>query len=190
MLTPLVSSEIQAHHLMLEDLTADGAMYQLPMKMDMRVPDVLMLEMTHGTVVINMIPLLAHQDGLVMKKLTNALWLTQVMDSEVNQPVTNSAKFQAPIKPTDIDAILLPILAKNVRLVQTLVAIKIELLHAQLHAKMEMILLNSLNATKLTQINQNARNVKKDNHLDVKQEVRPVNNAHQSQNYSNVIKRL
>jgi len=73
-------------------LIADGAMFQSLMKMDMRVPDVPILEMTHGTVEINMIPLPAHQDGLVMRPQTNALWPTQEMDSEVNQPVKTTAK--------------------------------------------------------------------------------------------------
>jgi len=86
------------------DLIVDGAMFQLLMKMDMKVPDVLTLEMTHGIVEINMILIPALQDGLVMRAQTNVLWLTQVMDSEVNQLAKLSAT--AIMVSINIDAIL------------------------------------------------------------------------------------
>merc|ERR1719386_680888 len=50
-----------------------------------------MFVMTHGTVVINMILLLAAQDGLVMRPLDNALWPTQEMDSVASQDALNTA---------------------------------------------------------------------------------------------------
>jgi len=84
------------------DLTVDGAMYQSLMRMDMREPDALMLEMTHGIVVINMILLLAHQDGLVIKPLENVLWPTQEMVLEVNQLAKTTANQE--VKPS-IDVI-------------------------------------------------------------------------------------
>lgn len=60
-------------------MTVVGAMFLLHMRMDILEPDALMSVTTHGTVEINMILLLAAQDGLVMKKLENALWPTQEM---------------------------------------------------------------------------------------------------------------
>lgn len=56
-----------------------GAMFLSHMRTDIPEPDVLMSVTTHGTVEINMILLLAAQDGLVMKQLENALWPTQEM---------------------------------------------------------------------------------------------------------------
>ena len=60
-------------------MTVVGAMFLLHMRMDILEPDALMSVTTHGTVEINMTLLLAAQDGLVMRKLENALWLTQEM---------------------------------------------------------------------------------------------------------------
>jgi hypothetical protein len=60
-----------------EEKTVVGAMFLSSTQMDMRVPDVLMSVMTHGTVVINMIPLHAAQAGLVTRPEDNASWPTQ-----------------------------------------------------------------------------------------------------------------
>lgn len=64
---------------MSEELTVVGAMFLSHMRMDILEQDVLMSVTTHGTAVINMIPLLAAQDGLVMRKLENVSWPIQEM---------------------------------------------------------------------------------------------------------------
>lgn len=67
-----------------EELTVVGAMFLSHMRMDMREQDVLMSVMTHGTAEINMILLLAVQDGLVIPLLENVLWPIQEMDLVAN----------------------------------------------------------------------------------------------------------
>jgi len=170
-----------------KDLTVDGAMFQSLMKMDMRVLDVLMLEMTHGTVVINMIPPLAHQDGLVTKLLENVLWPTQVMDSEVNQHARITADHTQDQDPaqdqTPTDVILPHIPAINVKK-EIPVVIKIEMSLAA--TARTLIQLNSLNVTELTQNNQNVSNALRIKRTDANQEVRPVTAVPQSQTFSNV----
>ena len=135
-----------------------------------------------------MIPLHAPQDGLVMRRVENALWLTQVMDSEVNQPVKTTASHMAQLM-MNTDAIVPAMNAKNVNKV-ILDAHKIDLQHAQT-AKMAQIQPNFSDATRLTQTNQCVKNARKEERTPpvACQEVKPVAAAHQSQNFSNVIRR-
>jgi len=171
------------------DQTVDGAMFQSPMKMDMRVPDALMLEMTHGTVEINMIPLPAHQDGLVTRPLENVLWPTQEMDSEVSQLVKTTAKDQAQDQvhtQTNTDAIPPAISAKHVRR-EILDAAQTDQPNAQ--TARTQIQPNSINVTELMLTIQNVRPAQRVTQPDVCQEVKLVTVAHQSQIFSNVIQR-
>ena len=135
-----------------------------------------------------MIPLHAPQDGLVMRRVENALWPTQVMDSEVNQPVKTTANHMAQLM-MNTDAMQLVIPAKNVKMA-ILDAHKIELPHVPT-AKMAQIQPNFSDATRLTQINQCVKNARKVERtpLVACQEVKPVAAAHQSQNFSNVMRR-
>jgi len=161
------------------------------MLMERKVPDVPMLEMTHGTVEINMIPPLAHQDGLVMKHPENVLWLTQEMDLEVNQlakiTATLDQTHQAQDMMTNTDAIQPAILVINVRK-ETLDAALIDqalvlTVKIQIHP-------NFSDAIRPTQNNQNAKNAKREIQLLVAcKELRPAIAAHQNKNYLNVMKR-
>jgi hypothetical protein len=163
-------------------------MFQLLMKMDMRVLNALMSEMTHGTVVINMIPPPAHQDGLAIELLESALWPTQEMDSEVNQPVKTTANHQDHITKLNTDATL-P--ATNAR------SAKKEILDANLieakpviTARMAQTQLNSSDATRPTQNNQNVKCAQRVTQLLVAlKEVKPVNHVHQNRSFTNVMKR-
>jgi hypothetical protein len=173
---------------MLEDPTVDGAMFQSLMKMDMRVPSALMSEMTHGTVVINMIPLPARQDGLAIEHLTSVLWPTQEMDSEVNQPVKTTANHQDHTTKPNIDATLPVTNARNAKMEMKDVK-QIEPKPA-ITARMAQTQLNSSNATRPTQNNQNVICAQRVTQLlVVHQEVQPVNHAHQNKNSLNVTKR-
>jgi hypothetical protein len=66
-------------------------MFLSPMRMDMQVPDVPMSVMTHGTVVTNMIPPHAAQDGLATRRVDNASWLTQEMALVANPDAQTTA---------------------------------------------------------------------------------------------------
>jgi hypothetical protein len=163
-------------------------MFQSLMKMDTRVLNALMSEMTHGTVVINMIPLLAPQDGLAIELKESALWPTQEMDSEVNQPVKTIAKDQDHTEVTNIDATL-PVTNARSAKTEILDANLIEAKPA-ITARMAQTQPNFSNATRLTQNNQNVKCAQRVTQLlDVDQEVKPVNNAHHRKNFSNVMKR-
>jgi hypothetical protein len=158
------------------------------MKMDTRVLNALVSEMTHGTVVINMIPLLAPQDGLAIELKESALWPTQEMDSEVNQPVKTIANHQDHTTKPHIDATL-PV--TNARSAKTEIP-DANLIEAKpaITARMAQTQLNFSNATRLTQNNQNVKCAQRVTQLlDVDQEVKPVNHAHQSKNFSYVMKR-
>jgi len=141
-------------------------MFQFHMKMDEEVLDVLMLEMTHGIVVINMILLLALQDGHVMRPQENVLWPIQVMDSEVNQLAkitANHIQVQAHMVETLIDATSHHSSVKNVRKV-ILVAAQIEEPNAQT-AKPQLICFSD--ATEQMLNNQNVKNAQRVTQLDV-----------------------
>jgi len=138
----------------------DGAMSQSPMKMDMKVPDVPISEMTHSTVVINMIPPPAPQDGLVMRLQANVLWPTQVMASEVNQPVKLTAMSHQPQDRTrHLDATLPTTSVKHViRVMKD--APKTNQLPAQT-ARIQTQIQTTTNVTELIQIIQNVVHAKK-----------------------------
>jgi hypothetical protein len=176
--------------MMLEDLIADGAMFQLPMKMDMRVPDVLMLEMIHGTVEINMIPPPAPQDGHVMLNQENVLWPTQVMDLDQSPLVKTTANHIQDHQAQEMintDAILPTILVINVRMV-ILDVTQIDQLHVAIART--QIQLNSSNVTEPTQTTQNVNPALKMILKVACHKVKPVTVAHQSHNFSSVIQRL
>ena len=165
----------------------DGAMFQSLMKMDMRVPSALMSEMTHGTVVINMIPLPARQDGLAIEHLTSVLWPTQEMDSEVNQPVKTTVKEDHQVIP-NIDATLPVTNARNAK--KEMKDVNLIEPKPAITARMAQTQLNSSNATRPTQNNQNVICAQRVTQLlVVHQEVQPVNHAHQNKNSLNVTKR-
>jgi len=170
---------------LVQDQTVDGAMYQSLMKMDMREPDVLMLEMTHGIVVINMILLLAHQDGLVIKPLENVLWPTQEMVLEVNQLAKTTANQE--VKPS-IDAIPQLVSAKNVKK-EILDVTPIETLPVETANPNQDQLPRCSNATKLIQNNQHVMNAQRIRQLGACQEVKLVIAALQSNIFSNVIQK-
>jgi len=157
------------------------------MKMDTKVPDVPMLEMTHGIVEINMIQQLAHQDGLATNRLENVLWPTQEMDSEVNQPAKTSAN-QTQVDKLNTDATLPATNAKLAKM-EILDVILTEPVLVET-ARMAQIQLNFSSATRLTQNNQNARCVTRRTQLVAPKEVKPVNHAHQRKSFSNVTRRL
>jgi hypothetical protein len=170
---------------MVTDPIVDGAMCQSLMKMERREPDVLMLEMTHGIVVINMILLPVHQDGLVMRELVNALWQTQVMVLEVNQLVPISANHMALIL---IDAILLLVSVKNVKL-EILDVIKIETLHVETVYHQFLQQVKNSSAIKLIQNNQHVISAQRISKMVVNHTVKPVLAVIQSKNFSNVIQK-
>jgi hypothetical protein len=170
-----------------QDQTVDGAMFQLLTKMDMREPDVLMLEMTHGTVVINMIPLPAHQDGLVMRTLESALWPTQVTDSDRELPARTTAMDQSHHqKMTNLDAILPAINAKSAtRMI--LDVHQTEPLNAP--TARTQIQINFTNVTGPTLRLQNVMHVKETKPKAANQEPVPVTAAISQQIYSSAIQR-
>jgi len=158
------------------------------MRMEEREPDVLMLEMIHGTVEINMIPLLAHQDGLVINMPDNALWPTQEMDLEVNQPAKTSANQTDQQEEIPIDATQLTIHAKLVKR-EILDVTQTEPLLVET-VQMAQTQLKCSNVTKLIQNNQNARCALREIQLPaVDQEVKHANNVLQRKNFTNVMKR-
>jgi len=137
-----------------------------------------------------MIPLPAHQDGLVTKLHINALWPIQEMDLEVNQLATITAKVEAQ-QQTIIDAILQLESAKNVKKEIQDVA-QTDLLNAQtahLNHQLHQIISISSNVTKLIQSNQNAKSAQKVKQKAAKTKEQLVRHAIQSQNFSNAIQR-
>lgn len=178
----------------LEEQTADGAMFQFHMKMDVQVLDVLMLEMIHGIVEINMIPLPAHQDGLVIHHPENVLWLIQEMDLEVNQLVKITVLDMDHTQVQDhmmipIDAILQLVSVRNALMPLIQDVDQIDLLNAttvNLHHQIQLI---NINATKLMKLIQNVRNVQMTNKKDAIHKLKFAKVAIQSKNFSNVIQR-
>jgi hypothetical protein len=143
--------------------------------------------MTHGTVVTNMIPLPAPQDGLVMLTQRNALWLTQEMDSVVNQLVITSAKLDQ-TSPILIDVIPPSVSANHVKKVIPDVAQidQFNVATANQHHQNQAL---SSNATKLTQKIHSAKNAQRIKPKVAKNIPKHANNAMQNQNFSNVMKR-
>jgi hypothetical protein len=158
------------------------------MKMDTRVPIVLMSEMTHGIVEINLIPLPAHQDGLVMRLLDNASSALQVRDSDPELPVkTTAIQFHQRKKITG-DAILLHTCVKNVAMILQ-AAQQTEELNA-LTARAQIPPKIFSNVIKLTQIIQSAKSaIARTELLVAHNNLRPVNHVPQSQIFSNVIQK-
>jgi hypothetical protein len=175
-----------------EDQTVDGAMSQSNMKMDIKVPDALTLEMIHGTVEINMIPLPAHQDGLVILHQENALWPIQEMDLEVNQLVKITALHMDHIQvhPVQIliDAILQLVYARNVKIRLIQGVAQTDLLNATIVPHNQITRVSS-NAIRLTQQIQNARNAHLTLQRDVMSNLKLAKAATHHKNYSNVIQR-
>lgn len=162
-------------------------MSQSLMKMDIKVLDVLILEMTHGTVEINMILLHAHQDGLAMSTLINVLWPIQEKDLVLSLLVKTTAKDQDQSLKINIDATLPATSARNAKK-EILDAHQIEPLNATTAKTQIHQIKVSINATRLTQTNQlviNALTL----HLVALQKLTLANNAIQNQNSSNVIQR-
>lgn len=166
----------------------DGVMFQLNMKMEKKVLDVLILEMIHGIVEINMIQQLALQDGLAILQQVNVLWLIQEKDLEVDQFVTISAKDMTMV--ILIDAILLLVLVISARKVMLDVA-QIEMFNVlivpQFHQN-QIIIINT-SVTKLILKIQNVKNALKRIQKVAKINKPLVLNAIQSKNSLNVMKR-
>ena len=101
-----------------------------------------------------MIPLHAHQDGLVMNQLVNVLWPTLVMDlvQELHAKTIVDQSHQS--KKINTDAILLTIFVKNAQRMMIRVAHQIEALSAQT-AKTQ-ILQDFTNVIELTRTTHNA----------------------------------
>jgi hypothetical protein len=159
------------------------------MKMDPREPDVPILRINHGTVVINMIPPHALQVGLVMSKKINASWLLQEMDLEVSQLANPIAKVQYQSKP-HIDVIQQNTFAHNVKMVMK-VATRIDPLHA-ITVRTQILQTQARrnkSATRLIQNIQNASTAKMVKQV-AKLVVNAVNNAMKSKSFTNVIPRL
>jgi hypothetical protein len=170
-----------------QDQTVDGAMFQLLTKMDMREPDVLMLEMTHGTVVINMIPLPAHQDGLVMRTLESALWPTQVTDSDQELPARTTAMLdQTHHQKTNLDAIL-P--ATNAKSATRMILDVHQIEPLNVPTARTQIQTNFTNVTEPTLRLQNVMHVKETKLKAANQEPVPVTAAISQQIYSSAIQR-
>lgn len=176
-----------------EEITVDGVMSQSNMKMDTRVLDVLMSEMTHGIVEINMILQLVLQDGLVMKQLENVLWLTQERVSVVNQlviiTVLDTDHTQDQVDQILIDAILQLEHAINVKIKQIPDVAQIEMCNAAtvlLHHQIPHI--NS-NVIKLMLKIQSVRNAQMINRTDVNPNKLHAKVAIQNKSSSNVIQK-
>jgi len=184
--------ELTSHSLSIQDMetdqTVDGAMFQSLMKMDIREPDVLISETTHSTAEINMIPPPALQDGLVMSLPTNVSWPTQVMASEVNQPVKPTAMSHQPQDRTrHLDATLPTTSVKHViRVMKD--APKTNQLPAQT-ARIQTQIQTTTNVTELIQIIQNVVHAKKVR-AAANPNKKPVKVVHQSKNSLNVTLRL
>lgn len=123
-----------------------GAMFPSNIKMEPKVPDVLISVIKSGTVVINSIPLNAVQAGPVMKHRSNALLPTQVTDSEVSQAAKNTAAHTMDHHNTDV--ILPATHAKNAKMVIK-DAVQTEQLNV-MNARIQIVQKCS-NATKLIQ---------------------------------------
>jgi len=152
------------------------------------VLDVLMLEMIHGIVEINMILQPALQDGLAILQQVNVLWLIQEKDLEVDQFVTISAKDMTMV--TLIDAILLSVLAISARKVKLDVA-QIETFNALIVPQFHQIQITIINTsvTKLIQKIQSVKNAQKRIQKVAKINKPLVLNAIQNKNSLNVMKR-
>jgi len=163
-------------------------MFQSSTKMERKVLDVLMLEMTHGTVEINSIPPPAPQDGLVMNLPTNVLWPSQETDSVQELPVNNTAATQDQIHTkTNIDAIPLPIPATSARRVMMKTAHQTEELLA-ITARTQ-IQLSSSSVTELTKTTHNASHAQRTLPLVACPKLKPVTVALHHQNSWNVIQK-
>jgi len=127
----------------LEDQTVDGAMFLSHMRMDMREQDALTSVMTHGTVVINMILLLAVQVGLVILQLENVLWPIQEMDLVANPLVKTIANHNQ--DQIHIDVMLQAIHVIHVNLLTQDVA---QIEHQNVKTVKIQILLHSTDATR------------------------------------------
>jgi len=150
----------------------------------MKVPDVLMSVMTHGTVVTNMIPLHAAQAGLVTSRLDNASWLTQETVLVASLGARTTADHTQDL--THTDATLPAIPATPVSQV-TLDVAQTGQLNAE--AVLTQIQASSTDATKPIQIIHSASHVTIRTPLTVNQEPRHATVALQSQNSSNVTPR-
>jgi hypothetical protein len=158
------------------------------MKMERKVLDALMLEMTHGTVEINSIPPPAPQDGLVMKLPTNVLWPSQEMDLVQELPANNTAATdQTHQEETNINVIPLPIPVISARRVMTQIAQQTEELPA-ITARTQ-IQLSSSSVTELTKTTHNANHAQRTLPLVACPKVKPVTVALHHQNLWNVIQR-
>jgi hypothetical protein len=125
----------------LEDQTVDGAMFLSHMRMDMREQDALTSVMTHGTVVINMILLLAVQVGLVIPQLENVLWPIQEMDLVANPLVKtianhNQDQIHIDVMLQAIHVIHVNLLTQDVAQIehQNVKTVKIQILQILLHS--------------------------------------------------------
>ena len=137
-----------------EELTVDGAMLEFIIKVEEQVPNVLMLEMTLGTVAISMTRILVLQDGHAIAHHINVLWPNQVKVSVVKTNVRNIVV----VKRTPTDAIPPTILAKHAQKESQVVA-QIE----QQHVRTARIQLHQLstNAIRPTLRTQNVTNVRR-----------------------------
>jgi len=144
--------------------------------------------MTHGTVVTNMIPLPAPQDGLVMLTPRNVLWLTQEMDSVVNQLAITSAKDTDQTSPILIDVIPPSVSAKPVKRVIPDVA-QIDQFNAETANQPHQNQAPSLNVTRPIQRIHSAKNAQRMLPKDAKINNKHANNAIQKLSFLNVMKR-
>jgi len=141
--------------------------------------------MTHGIVVINMIPRPALQDGLVMKPVINVLWPIQVMDLDQELLANNTAKLTH-MTTTNIDVMKLTGFVKSAR--KTLpIAIPIEELHVV--TVKTQIQTSSSNVTELTQRHQSVMLAQKVKLTVANQELVPVTVVLHHQISSNVIQK-
>jgi hypothetical protein len=154
------------------------------MRMDMKVPDVLMSVMTHGIVVTNMIPLHAAQAGLVTSRLDNASWLTQETVLVASLDAKTTADHTQDQTHTDATPPATP--AMPVSQV-TLDAAQTEQLNVE--AARTQIQASSTDATKPIQIIHSANHVTTRMSLTVTQEPRHAMLALHHQSSSHVMKR-
>jgi len=141
--------------------------------------------MTHGIVVINMIPRPALQDGLVMKPVINVLWPIQVMDLDQELLANNTAKLTH-MTTTNIDVMKLTGFVKSAR--KTLpIAIPTEELHVV--TVKTQIQTSSSNVTELTQRHQSVMLAQKVKLTVANQELVPVTVVLHHQISSNVIQK-
>jgi len=170
---------------MFEEPTVDGATLISSTMTEPKVPSVLMSVITHGTVLINLIPLNAAQDGLVTRLLKNASQLTQetVLVASLSARTTAEESQEA----THTDATPPAISAINVRMV-TLDAAQTDQLNAQTASS--QIQPSSSNATRLIKKIHNANHVTTTRiRLTVAQELRNATIALHQPSFSHVMKR-